>query len=452
MPLIQERLGLKRLLRALILERSIGDSAMSSIVDRMSEYEAARREYDKWAAEQAKYEKAAALALQRGVDPNNAAAMLRLRRQFPEYDYDPKILKKEKQVKDRLAATRKAAQPDYNVDIGDLPFEEPPEEEDPAASQTRGRRPQGDKPVYLSPSDMVPLQFYKWSQFESLGLPPMGGFEDGVGGSAGMHPGEDRLAMILGAERQGDNVPFDLVDQDGRTWEVKGLAKPTSLIRPGTLGVSAAREAMNRMMKVILEIEAFVDRIEEGGAATVCDTVEQMRRFVALRKFVDREKKDIERKEISVGRFEAIALALENVAALRKAWDYETRKTLKGTIGHGERNIEVPRLKLVRMLKMLAEEDPEAQELLSTYEPRELALAELETKEAYDSPWDWMNAWDASIDVEQIFDVDGLIVVNPGGFMMVPRSMFRDVLELRSLSQDRPKYAFVPGGAKKAGS
>ncbi len=452
MPLSQERLGLKRLLRALIIERSIGDTTMSSIVDRMSEYEAARAEYDKWAVEQAKYEKAVALAVQRGIDPNNSAAMLRLRRQFPEHDYDPKLLKKERQVKDRLVAARKAAQPDYNADIGDLPFNEPGEEVPPPESQERGRRPQGNKPVYLSSDDMIPLHFYKWSQFESLGLPPMGGFEDGAGGSAGMHPGEERLAMIMGAERQGDNVPFDLVDQGGKAWEVKGLAKPTSLIRPGTFGVAAAREAMNRMMKVILEIEAFVDRIEEGDAATVCDSIEQMRRFVALRRFVEREKKDIERKEISASRFEAIALALENVSAMRKAWDYETMKTLKGTIGHGSKSLEVSRFKLVKMLRMLAEEDPEAQELLSTYEPRELALAELETKDAYDSPWDWMNAWDASIDVEQIFDVDGLIVVNPGGFMMVTRPMFRDVLELRSLSQDRPKYAFVPGGVKKSDS
>jgi len=447
MPLIKDRLRFKRLLKSLMRE-AIGDTAMAGIVDRMSEYEAAKADYDRWNDEQVKYERAAAFARQRGIDPNNASAMLKLRRQFPEYDYDPKILKKEKQVKDRLSVARRAARPEYNVDIGSLPFDSSDEEEEEPESGVRARLPAPGKPVYLSSEKMQPMHFYPWADFEHIGLPPLGGFDDFAGGA---HPGEARLAKILGAELQGDSVSFDLVDQRGMKWEVKGLQRPASLIRPGVEGIAAAKPATDKMMKVVTEIEAFVSRIEEGNPSQACDSIEQMRRFVALRKFVDREKKEIERKEISAGRFEAIALALENVSALRKAWDYETRKTLKGTIGAGEKSLEVSRFKLVKMLRMLADEDPDALDLLSTYEPRELALAELDTKEAYDNPWDWMNAWDASIDVEKIFNVDGLLIVTPEGFTMVPRQMMRSVLELRRLSQDAPRYAFVPSGAKKAG-
>lgn len=451
MSLIGERIVIRGLLRALLLEKGIGDTSMESIVDRMSEYDAAKAEYERWLAERQKFEKAAELARSHGIDVDNASAMLRLRRKYPEYDYDPKLLKKEKQVKDRLAAAWKATQPEYNVEIGPAPFEMPAEDRPAPGSHVAARKkaPSSEKPVFMSPKDMQPLQTYLWTDFNHIGLPPMGGFEDGSGGSAGMHPGEDRIAKIIGGERQGDTVPFDIVDSEGMTWEVKGLPKPTSLIRPGAHGVTGAREATNALLKVMNEINEFVNRVEEGGAAVVCDTNEQMNRYIAVRKFIKREQHDIFRNEISAARFEALTLALENISRLRKMWSYESIRTLTGKLTHGDRDLDVPRLKLIKILRALADDDPSSRELLSTYSPRELALAELETREAYDSPWDWMNAWGEKIDVEKIFDVDGMFIVTPKGFNMVPRSMFRDVLELRKMSQDRPKYAFVPGGAKR---
>lgn len=452
MSLIRERIVLKDLLRALLVEKGIGDATMTSIVDRMSEYEAAKKEYQAWATEQEKHQRAVELAKKWGIDSSNAAKMLKLRRNNPEHDYDPKLLKKEKQVKDRLVAAHKAARPEYNTDVGDLPFSVDAEAEPEIERQSKGRLPPNEKEVFLSPSEMRPLQTYKWSDFVYINLPPIGGFDDDVG-PKGSHPGEERLAKIFGAERQGDNVPFDLVDKDGKKWEVKGLLRPTSVLRPGMVGAHAVRVPIDRMIKVIVEIEAFVDAIEAGNPINVCDTNEQMRRYVALAKFIKREKKDIERKEISSSRFEAITLALENVAALRKSWSYESIKTLTGKLTHGEKDLEIPRLKLIKMLRMLASSDDDdgtAAELLATYGPRELALAELETKAAYDSPWDWMNAWDASIDVDNVFaEVDGLMIVTPEGFIMVPRSLFRDVLELKTLNQDRPRYAFVPGNQSK---
>lgn len=373
-----------------------------------------------------------------GVAPDSAAAK-RLKHAEPEkYAYDPKVLQSSYST---LFATLEKAK--KRLEMFD------PTAVDPETLSTRERHnnrvggidvkmPERRKKAYINVDELEPMTLYKWDDkrwADDVKPVPLG-----FGKEEGSHPGEDRLAFILGGQVQGDNVSFDIVTSNGWRWEVKGLRKSSDEIRPGVHGMRAFDVAEKVLSNVCQALREFVEEMHAVGVNEITTTVEQRGMFAVIARFVEDEADDVEAGEVSYERFILFRRALKAASALKSAWTIELGQLSDRSMNIVGKDVSLSWEKYVGIARQVHKAKPDS-EVLNVVDSRERVL-QLLWNEAFDDPDSWMDQWDESIDVNKIFaDVSGVFIVTPHGFYKVPRKMFRTAFKLKRISKGTPRYA-----------
>lgn len=427
----------------LLIERGIGSKFAAEEAAAQKAVEDATRDIEAWDREASK--KAAFLdwASDNGVKPDSAAAQRKKKESPQEYAWDPKILQKtEKSLKDALSQARERLAR-YNPELADVPKKAKAKRVGMFAVE--GTPPDTQKRVYVAPSALPRLTVIPWSSPEfnrarQAKWPDLGGFGESKENAG--HPGEERLAFLFGAQRQGDQVSFDLIDQSGKRWEVKGLKTAGAKIRPGGEGAAAFSRAAAWITAVCRQMQKFVKEVKAQGIDKVCNG-DQQKKMVAI---VDRVLKDelynVVRKELSEERLGRVLLALRATTYLKSAWEHGIGQKVGGKVSVRDNDVQVAdRREYIDILNRLSSK-PGGEKVLDEIDARERCLFKLVDPLAFVDPVKWMDKWDASVDVNRIFPgVDGLIVVWPFGFAIIERPDLRKVLVFRGSSQDVPKYS-----------
>lgn len=438
--LLQEFLQL-----TILCETRIGTDIAAREAQAKRDYDSALYELDVWKDERQKKDDFLAACKGQNIKPDGAAAK-RLKNSDPaQYEYDPKVLAKSEIVLQALVSTMREKYSTFHhlaVSREDLKHVER------QTSDNEGVDPPDDKKVYLDIRRVEPLAMNRWDDprwAEAIEDVPLALREKET--KQGEHPGESRLAVILGAMKQGDNVSFDLKTPGGWKWEVKGLALKSDKIRPGTLGIKAFREPHKQLMKVCTSMRKFVRLVTERQPDRVFLETRDREQFDIVKKFIDEDYEDIERGEIPNGRIVAWRRAVHASAWLREKLKVELGWNERGTkkLSIAGQDIDIPHEKYIVLLNRLKKLHPSASlvDIMNSVDVKEIFVTTL-LHPAFDDADAWLNEWDESIDVKKIFaDVSGVILVYPEGFVKVPRKLLDVKFRFFKVSKGVPYYAVV---------
>ena len=152
-------------------------------------------------------------------------------------------------------------------------------------------------------SEITSLEWYGWNDplwVNAIRKIRLGTIKDSdADRTAGVGPGEERLARIFGGKVQGGSVSFDVVTGADSFWEVKGLAEPTSTIRPGREGREVWIKPAKIVTGVLNQVENFIRIVNELGLDL---DVRDRERMKWLADFQKKEQLNYERGEIPEAR------------------------------------------------------------------------------------------------------------------------------------------------------
>lgn len=401
-------------------------------------YDDAINDLNVWRKEVAKRDAFVNRARELGLSPSGESARKKLKSD-PRYAYDPKIV--QKQERTLLAQLEKAKDLWGAYDPSVTGYKR-------AAPTTQSSQqvalPQKGKKVYATPSDIKPMRWYDWNDprwAKAIAGIPYGSRGSGSDSSAGIGPGEARLAKIFGGEIQGGGVSFDIVTPDGRQWEVKALEGATDTIRPESEGRAAFAIPKARMDRIIKQIRMFgnvVKKLElsdDVGPDTkkVLDYIEH---------FVNADGDMIIKGELSKERIIALRSALRALSAVKKTWESEGQTEVDTTIGISGKDVELDKPTFVDVAKKVDAAVPDAG-VLSGFDERDLALSCL-VDPCFSDPRSFFDEWFESVDIDRIFEqVDGVFIVNQSGFNKVPKGLFKKAFKFVSVTQGKPRFEYV---------
>lgn len=445
--------GLKLLRECIrILCEAEGDSDL--VGSRLDAEEAtAKAEYDKakevlaaFDAEIAKKQAFIAKAKELGLNPNGDSKEIKRLKLQPEYKFDYKMIGVEDQRRNALQARVDKAR---NYYASYAPLEAGGAPKSPASVEpvSKGKLPDPNKPSVAQISDIKPVREYRWDdprwkKIVAKHGPIFGKKSGGDDDKTGTGPGEAHLADIFGAEVQGGGTSFDLVTKDGRKWEVKGLDSPSALIRPGTEGLRAYAKTKRHLDNVMRQMKAFVSATKKVALDKQLDDQEQNALSVVV-DFIDHDYEEIVGKgEITGPRRKALRAALKAIKVLREQWQQQGVDTdFDTTVGLGGQEIAVDKPTYVDVAKKVKKATDV--DVLQGVQGKELALASLKDT-AFEDPSKFLNEWYESVDVNIVFEqVDGVFIVTPTGFYLVPKAFFKRAFKFDKVSQGKPKFVFT---------
>lgn len=436
------RFGLLREFLQILAEEGEGARLDAEEAQAKAVYEKAQAALQTWEAEMAKKNAFIARAREMGLNPEGESARKKLRSQ-PEFAYDPKVVQKKRET---LEKDLKKARDKYGAyDPSVTGYERARVTKKPGA---QAQYPAKTAKVYMPIGSIKPNQLYKWDDplWNKVvkGIPlgfTKGGTSDDK--QSGTGPGEARLAVILGGHVQGGGTSFDITTQDERQWEVKGLKGPKDLVRPGTEGLAAFEKPRQRLMKLMKALRNFTIVVKKLGLADSAGEGDK-KVFEFVKGFIDDEFEWIVGKgEISGDRFRSLRAALKAVSVLKQRWEQGgIEPDLDTTVGLGKKSVKVDRPTFVDVAKRVDKAAPDAG-VLSAKDDMEIALSTIRDP-AFDDPRIFFDEWFASVDVRRVFEqVDGVFIVTPEGFFLVPAELFKDSFKFVKVSQAKPKFAYA---------
>ena len=261
-----------------------------------------------------------------------------------------------------------------------------------------------------------------------------------LSGRTGVGPGEDRLAEILNGIVQGQAESFDLEVPEGPLagkWEVKAPDK-SSEIRPGTEGITAFGP-INKVLRVALdELTEFLstEGIDDiAKSAEVKGTLDDIRKFMTdtVAKSGKTNVDLIQSGEITAARFKKMISMLKDVSKL-----IEKLKGESLSINVAGKDYTVKPADMLKISKLLGMTSEEIQATLGETLETAKALMALNSR-IFQNPEVLEQAWDKTISADSVFDLTGVILVTPEGFMML-RHPYGDKIRFSRVSQGKPKF------------
>lgn len=318
-----------------------------------------------------------------------------------------------------------------------------------AKSLAAMQKPEPGKAVIVPIENVKPLTWYEWpKQVNSSGFKygsRSAKVDDATAGEdtgAGTGPGEEWLAYIFGGQVQGGGVSYDVVTPDSRAWEVKQILSSSETIRPGTEGLKAYAKPAQRMNSILKQIKNF----GIVGSKPMYDDVltSNDRNILNFAKaFVEDEYEMIvskgefsnERKIRLMGVLKALKQFKENHSKRDEtAPEPDTRVALN------DKEAKVDKPTFVDIAKKV-EKATGDNDIISDFESIDILLSTLKDS-AFDNPTEFLNEWYVSVDIRQVFSqVDGVFIVNPRGYLMVPKSMFKKAFRFDKVTQGKPRFS-----------
>lgn len=303
--------------------------------------------------------------------------------------------------------------------------------------------------------DINKIKFMVWhqwpAQLKKAKIPygsKSAGEETSQAGS-GIGPGEDWVAHVFGGQVQGSAVSYDVVLPDGTSWEVKQILSSSNLIRSGTEGRKAFEEAKRRLNSVMSQLKNFITVSERVKLADAMGG-EGARMLNFVKTFVDEDYEMIVGKgEVSKERFidlRSVLFTVKKIRDMLQGVDDGDHAKESQVVKLNDKAVSVTKPTFIDVAKKI-EKDTGRDDILSDFEEFEIALATLKDG-AFSDPRTFFNEWFNSIKVKNVFmDVDGMFIVNPQGFMIIPHSQFSSAIKFEKISQAQPRFALSVFGA-----
>lgn len=262
----------------------------------------------------------------------------------------------------------------------------------------------------------------------------------------GAGKGEAKLIAesCFGGEIQGGTVSYDILDSQGRKWEVKELDKS----REVRLGVESTEEVIHFWTEAVMccrQIEKFT---EMSGAFSSCD-VNNFDPFEHhVENFVSEGSRKILRGEMAKGTI--LGGTRQTPVGLKQIVDYLGSHIISATkryaeVGHP--SLLVPYEAVIGFL-LEQGEDP------SVLNPDPLEVARSVLRHPFfKDPGILSRAWAEASKPSVVFgQVDGVIMVNETGFFVVPRERLDSYFKFERISQRVARFKFIPSpGAAVSG-
>lgn len=270
-----------------------------------------------------------------------------------------------------------------------------------------------------------------WSSFNST-VP--------LSGRTGVGPGEDRLADILGGEVQGQSESFDLSIASGPfagRWEIKAPDNSRE-IRPGTEGITAfgpIQKVLRNTFDELAEFLSFPGISELAAASNSSELYDKISSFSTGKKS-EKSKTNIElitAGEITAARFEEIMKVIEAVSELIKKMQGDL---LNITVDDQE--FQVTPANMLRISRLLGMSDDDASGGLGDAADAAIALSSLNSP-VFKNPSSLRQQWEETVSADEVFNLTGVILVTPEGFMMLPYP-YGDSIKFSRVTQGKPKF------------
>lgn len=310
------------------------------------------------------------------------------------------------------------------------------------------KQPPKDTKSLMKISDIAPLIWHPWpakvknNKGMSYGSKSAG--SDVEIAAIGTGPGEEWLAYLLGAQIQGGGESYDLVTSDGKTWEVKQVLRAGDDIRCGTEALKAFDASQQRLNRIMNQIKNFVISAESIDLSDHLSD-ENVKQLAYINSFIDSEFEMIVSKgEISRERFIDIRSTLNILYKLKHTLNpFSDQKKIPTTISFNDKRIPVDKPTYVDVAKRV-EKATNRQDILSDENAVDVVFSVLRDP-AFNDPTTFFNEWFDGIDVNSVFSQvnGGLFIVNPSGFMKIPKSAINKVVKFKRVSQGKPKFALV---------
>jgi hypothetical protein len=273
----------------------------------------------------------------------------------------------------------------------------------------------------------------RWDDFPSVA-------DISLAGSQGIGPGEHRLAKIFGGEVQGQSQSFDLLVPSGSDfagqWEVKA-PDGAGTIRPGTDGLRAYAP-LNKALKAALdELQEFLetDNIEASVDADILDQI---------RTFIEDHGDKIVRGEVTKNRFDEVQRIFELVGEMIKSMSGDAVKK----VSIGDKQYDVTPTTLVKISRLLGTSEEDMRAELGDSMGSAVVLSALNSP-AFLNIQDLVDLWEGSIQPEEVFDLDGIILVNRQGFMLIPKGQYQGNVTFNRVTQSKPRFKVPMKGEGK---
>lgn len=408
-----------------------------------AKYEAAQLKLKQWDIEAGKKQAFLDAAQKMGISPTGDAARKKLKSQ-PQFNYDTKVLQAQrKTLADEVEKTRIAYASYAPLEAGPVTKDE--------KTKSNATLPDESTPVFAEISTIRPNQLNDWHdkrwEHAITKLGPIFSKTKGEDDKTGTGPGEVQLSKIFGAAVQGGGTSFDLVTKDGRQWEVKGLESKSSTVRPGTEGRRAFQRTKRHLDNIMRQMKNFVAIVKKTDLIKSLDDKEQTALSYVI-DFIDNDFEEIVSKgEVTFERRKSMRAALKAISMLKSMWqDQGNSEEVNTNIGLGGKDVHVDKVTYIDVAKKI--EKATDVKVLEGFQGKELAIATLKDP-AFENVSEFLNEWYESVDINVVFEqVDGVFIVTPQGFYLVPKSTFKNAFKFVKVSQGSPRFAYTyMGGA-----
>ena len=449
---MNDKISLQSLIKDIIIEHLIKEESKKinhdtfkavAAFDAMEQaakekYEAAQAALNAWDVNDKMKQNFLAKAKEVGVSVDTA------RKRFgkdPKYAYDPKLAQKKRQT---LEDELKKAEEEYAEYEPSLRGYVRTRTVGGAKTLADKEMPPADKQIYMSIDNVKPLTWYVWPKEVAKSGKSFGSAKTKTGEEiSGTGPGEEWLSFIFGGQMQGGGVSFDIVTPDARAWEVKALESASETIRPGTEGLKAFDGPKKRLESIMRQLKNFTVLSRKADFLNPEDLSDEDKRIIDfVTTFIEDDYEMIVGKgEISRDRFIAFRGVLKALGQFKRAHapkseEFDTRVALN------DKEVKVDKPTYIDVAKRV-EKATGKQDLLSEFEKFDLLTTTMKDV-AFDNPTEFFDEWFQSVDVNKVFEqVDGVFIVNPRGFLMVPRSMFKKAFRFDKVTQGKPRFALV---------
>lgn len=310
------------------------------------------------------------------------------------------------------------------------------------------------------------FKFYKWSEIGTK----FQGLEDiPYKGDKRVGPGENRLAALLGGITQGKSSTFDILALGNGRWEVKQPGTDTT-IRSGITGTRAFvdnQQRLNRVCEVVKSFgDAFMDFVtgstrkvggkEEEVELRLSSNLEQFLSSKTSKPKFDFEKGEITENvsdykkflsgEIRRSSFNRFASLLYDLKDYKDVLNKKTTSRSGGTkISLNDNSYSVEPETFIDVARIVKDDQRKKQ---GSPEKGEISVGEEELllsilrglNDVFKDIDGFADSFWGSLKASECFDVDGIFLVSSYGFQLIPSSALDGLLELDSVSQNRPTF------------
>lgn len=249
------------------------------------------------------------------------------------------------------------------------------------------------------------------------------------------NPGEDRVAALVGGERQGSASTFDVLGPDNKKWEVKYPVG--AKIRTGVEGTSASSKFRSQVKSVSQSLAELNESefVQEADAELAKN----------LNEFVSADQnglKSILKDEISLRAFDRVMDILKRLSVLERK--------------QGEATVEISTNEK-SAVGIVSRQDALRIAKLAGLKPDEIGVSSLEGAlsvidvSVLSDPEKWKQDIVDSVKASKVFaEMTGVVLVSQGGYVVVGQDQLDSAFTFNGITQARIKYN-VSSGLLSAG-